>query len=160
MNIVDSQIRTFAAFLNLSYDTILPLLEERSYTTNSQSINDWIQCNWEVLIEKKLLALNEFLEVYGEGADLYGKSSRINDIDALPTHKIEMKSLDDNLVFDWLNKTTVDVRMINFEEFVSFENGWYTVRPPFKYVLARNEETNVECVLSLDDIIFSIEKVK
>ena len=70
-------IRMFSMFLNNSWNIVIPLLRNRSYTTDESSINDWIQSNWEILVERKILEINNDLEVYGSGADFNEESSRI-----------------------------------------------------------------------------------
>lgn len=71
---IDKAIKNFADFLNSSWLIVYPLLVERSYTSNEESINDWLQANWELLVERKVLNINEYLEVYGDGADYHGAS--------------------------------------------------------------------------------------
>mgnify|MGYP000073187604 FL=1 len=49
-----------------------------------------MQANWELLVERKILPLNEYLEVYGDGADFNGISSRITDINIAATHYLSV----------------------------------------------------------------------
>jgi len=66
----DNAIRIFSEFLNSSWTIVNQLLIDRNYTSNEDSLNDWLQSNWEFLVERKILKLNDNLEVYGDGADL------------------------------------------------------------------------------------------
>jgi hypothetical protein len=157
--IVDSSIKTFAQFLNKSWDLVQELLKNRDYTTDSSSISDWLQANWELLVERKILNINEYLEVYDEGADFYGISSRITDINALPTHTIIAK-LKDKVAIDILNnqKISDDTEFI-FDRLVGFKNNYYTEYPEFLYALLFDATVNIERVICLDNIHFEVVRL-
>lgn len=42
---LDTAIRLFAKFINESWETVIPLLEDRGYTPDESSIADWLQSN-------------------------------------------------------------------------------------------------------------------
>lgn len=91
-----------------------------------------MQANWELLVERKILPLNEYLEVYGDGADFNGISSRITDINIAATHYL---SVFIHHGTDLLTNEKINNSIFSFEKFVGFRAGFYTVAPPFKYVL-------------------------
>lgn len=66
---IDKAIRIFSDFLNSSWEIVTPLLIDRNYTSDESSIGDWLQSNWEILVKKKVLKQNEYLEIYSDGAD-------------------------------------------------------------------------------------------
>ncbi|MBV6644933.1 MAG: hypothetical protein KI790_05770 [Cyclobacteriaceae bacterium] len=157
---LDKAIKLFSSFLNVVWPVIQPLLKERDYTSDEESINDWLQSNWELLVERKVLNSNEYLEAYGDGADFNGASSRITDIDSLPTHRIIVRSLSGNTLVDVLNDEKVQVNInLVFDGLVGFENGFYTNKPNFNYVLLKDEDNGVERVVLLDDVNFEIQKL-
>ena len=92
-------------------------------------VDDWLQANWEILVEQSICQPNDFLEVYGDGADCNGASSRILFPDKSATCKIvciaEKKS-----IFDFLSGKMLDIQEMNFDQFVTWENNYYHVRPP------------------------------
>ncbi len=153
---IDKAIRLFSDFLNKSFDVIFPLLSDRSYTTNECSTNDWIQSNWEMLVERKVLHLNEYLEVYGEGADFNGKSSRITDIYSFPTHSVKVLVNNEK---DVLNNSEVEKSEYTFERLVGFKNGFYIDMPPFDFVLVQDEDYGVERVFKLAKIKFELQNL-
>lgn len=156
---IDASIKTFAQFLNKSWDVVQGLLKNRDYTTDNSSISDWIQANWELLVERKVLNINEYLEVYDEGADFYGGSSRITDMNALSTHKIVTK-IKDRVAFDVLNNQNIsDEIELTFNRLVGFENNYYTEYPEFSYALLYDTAVSIERVICLDDIYFKIVKL-
>ncbi len=119
MNINDI-VKEYASFLNQSWNNVLPLLMGRNYTTDEFAINDWLQMNWEMLVERKILSINEYLEPYGDGVDYNGASSRISDINAIATHKLIGNS-NCKSVFDYLNNNHVIVETVIFDRFVGFK---------------------------------------
>ena len=154
---LDIAIKKFASFLSKSFNTILPLLKNRIYTDDESSIADWMQANWEVLVESNVLSYNERLEVYAAGADFNGASSRITFPDAYPTHKVLVKPKNEE-TFDYLNKEKFRLQNCRFEELVSMKKGFYHIEPNFDYVLITDDKT--ERVLKLDDVYFELGNVE
>lgn len=156
---IDKAIRVFSDFLNSSWIIVSQLLLNRDYTSNEDSINDWLQANWELLVERKVLKVNEYLEVYGDGADYNGASSRITDPEALPNFKVIIKTKNGNSVLDILNNEQVRFENVTFDKIVGFKNGFYTLEPEFKYVLITDDNLGLERVVAMGDIEFALERL-
>ncbi|GAB5539565.1 MAG: hypothetical protein Salg2KO_16680 [Salibacteraceae bacterium] len=157
---LDNAVRSFAKFLNASWEIVIPLLENRSYTVNESSISDWIQSNWEILVERKVLEVNEYLDVYGVGADFNGSSSRITDPDALPSFSVKVWSRPTGSeVLDILNDEEISINNGDFVEFVSFQDDFYQREPKFDYVLLE-DESGRERVVLLSDVEFKLEEIE
>lgn len=154
---IDTAIRTFADFLNVSYSIALPLLSERSYTSDEDSKSNWIQANWEILVERKVLMLHEYLEVYGSGADYYGGSSRITDINSIPNYAIKVNV---KCGIDILNSQEIQNHSYFFEQLVGFKNDFYVDSPPFEFVLVRDENIKKERVFSIKEIKFELTELR
>lgn len=157
---VDAVLRKFVDYLNGSWNFFDSLLLQRSYTSDEQSINDWLQVSWEILVEKNILQMGEFLEVYGDGADYCGTSSRITDVNALPNFRIVVKPKHGEMLFDLLNNVSIKNSQFIFDRFVSFEHGWYKLTPVFNCVLGIDNISGVERVLNIDSIVFTVEPFK
>ncbi|OJU73558.1 MAG: hypothetical protein BGO09_09380 [Bacteroidetes bacterium 47-18] len=155
---IDKAIRIFVDFLNSSWSIVSPLLINRDYTTNEDSINDWLQANWELLVERKVLDVNNYLEVYGEGADYNGESSRITAPEVLPNFKVNIKSINGNEILDVLNNRLVEISNMTFEKITGFKNGFYILEPEFKYVLVTDDNLGIERVFEMDQISFELER--
>lgn len=153
---INGTIANFSEFLNTSWPSIIPLLTNRIHSTNEDSINNWIQANWEILVEQKELPLNSYLEVYGPGADYKGASSRMIDCDAIATHKVTV--LVEETV-DLLNQIKVKTKTYSFDRLVGFSHSFYTENPPFNYVLVFDPIHSLERVFRMEDSIFKIEKL-
>ena len=154
---INKEIRAFASFLNTSWDIVVPLLSGREYTSDESSIGGWLQANWEILVEKKILKQNEYLEIYSDGADYNGASSRMNDIEALPTHNLTV-FLHDKAVDILNNEIVINKEELEFDRLVGFQDGFYTNQPPFNYVLLI-DNSGIERVLSLDKITFKLQRI-
>ncbi len=155
---IDQAIRIFATFLNCSIEKIKDLINNRNYTSDENSLNDWIQVNWEILVERKVLNLNEYIEVYGEGADFTGGSSRVSNSDALPNYKVIVNSKNGEFIFDVLNRENFCLRAGAFDKVVGFKNGFYSLEYDFDYVLL-NDEQNVQRVFAINDVEFLLESI-
>ncbi len=153
---IDNAIRLFSDFLTASWENVIPLLLDRPYTTNESSINDWLQVNWEFLVERKVLPINKYLEIYGEGADFYGESSRITDIHSLPNYSIKVVLCYNNQT-DVLNNINVYSNNFIFEKLVGFENGFYIDNPPFNHVLVHDINIDIDRVFSIDKVKFELQ---
>lgn len=156
---IDKAIKIFVDFLNSSWTIVYQLLLNRDYTSNEDSINDWLQANWELLVERKVLKVNEYLEVYGEGADYNGISSRITGSEALPNFKVIVKTKNGNSILDVLNNEQVRFENVTFNKIVGFKSGFYTLEPEFKYVLITDDNLELERVVAISDIEFELEKL-
>ena len=124
---------------------------------------DWLQANWEMIVEQQLQIPPILLEVYGDGAD-NGKSSRIQSADQPATHRVICRPRAGTSVLDALNKTDVDIldNELIFDRFVNFRpDGWYYEEPPFEHALCYlGDYSNGEVVLNLNDIKFHIQSLK
>lgn len=156
---IDKSIRAFAAFLDNSWLIASQLLLNRSYTSNEDSINDWLQANWELLVERKVLEIDEYLEVYGDGADYNGASSRITNPEAMPSFRIVVASKRDSEIFDILNNESVTLGKVMFDKLVGFKNGFYLLEPDFNHVMVIDSESGLERVFALNDVYFVLERV-
>ena len=120
---------------------------------------DWLQANWELLVERRFNDPNLFLEVYGDGAE-NGKSSRYSFLDKLPTSSIICLPHNSPNVFDYLNQKEVKLNRpkLNLDRFVRIrEDGWYDESPPFDKVLCFSEGR--EIVIGIEDVSFFCEEI-
>lgn len=156
---IDKAIRIFAVFMNNSWAEVNQLLIDRDYTSNESSVNDWLQSNWEFLIERKVLKINNYLEVYGDGADFNGASSRITDPNSLANFRIKTIPKFGNSVFDILNEEEVILPNLVFDRLIGFRDGFYVLEPEFNFALLNDENIGIERVVRLNDVEFVLEKL-
>lgn len=150
----DKFVRMFADFLTLSWSVTDKMISDRGYTSDESSRDDWVQANWELLVERKILPLRNYLEAYGSGADFNGSSSRITDFEEMPTHCLNIIV---SGVEDMLNESFIGDGRYPFDRFVGFADGFYVDRPPFTYVLVSDGAT--ERVFALKDVGIELREI-
>ena len=154
---IDQAIRLFAKFLDNTWEIVLPSLKNRPYASDDDtSIHDWLQANWELLVELKVLDTDGHLEIYGSGADLNGASSRIVYPDAVGTFKVIAKPKSGDTVLDVLRNEQVTISNLTFDELASFNNVFYEFKPPFNFALLTEAGGELPRVVSLGDIEFEL----
>lgn len=158
MILVKGLLERFSSLLVYYWENLSSLSEND--ITGSLS-DDWLQANWELLVEGLLNEDNLVLEPYGDGADCNGASSRVLYPNKLPTHKIICIPLDNRQIYDILNKRQLDVSQnkIIFDRFVSIgKDDWYYELPPFDKVLA--EYAGELVVLDFSKIDFQLRRIE
>lgn len=151
---VDKVVKDFRLFILASWDSFSLFNESASAESLEEITNNWLQANWEILVENNVTGVNEFLEVYGNGADCNAASSRICYADKLPTHRIKCVN---SIVRDVISKQEIDTDKMYFDGFVSIQNNYHVMAPPFDYVLLSGN--NDIALVSVKDVIFDIERI-
>lgn len=131
---VNENISFFIKFLNCSWKSVKEFYSDEN---NRSEKYDWMQANWEQLVEcsiSKKINKEIRLEVYGEGADANGESSKILFPNDLPTHVVKFKLKGKSK--DILNSRDLESdEYFEIEEFVAEKDGWYSTEDPFDYIL-------------------------
>lgn len=135
-------------------------VERLAKSANTDSFkSDWLQSCWERLVEQSLSKSEPIrLEVYGEGADINGGSSRISFHEDLPTHQIVCRSKC-KLLYDEINEReleTYDEQEFLFDRFVTIKDGWYYDESPFDYVVLNTAGTEV--IVKIEKVLFVLTK--
>ncbi len=145
----------FRSFLSASWVVVMKYTEARN---DESLILDWMQANWEILVETTLCTQpNEYLEVYGDGADCNGDSSRVWMPKALPTHRIVCLPSQEFEVVDEISKSQLDPGNKTFNRFVSWNQFQYQDCPPFDFALL--EDVNNIYIVPVSSITFHLKAV-
>lgn len=148
---INTQIFNFRNFLLSCWNDIDQLMEHHDWNDDVCFIDDWLQVNWEFLVERQLLKRNEFLNSYGISGQ-----KRITSKDAKATHIVICKKKKDKTFFnDERNMDPIsdDVVLI-FQYFIAkcgVTYGWY---PPFDYVKLSIIENNQHIYVQFNEIEF------
>lgn len=155
MNNLKEKLVAFSKMLACSWKSLESFIDKDN--TGSLKL-DWLQANWELLIENHC-DVGIVLEVYGDGADCNGVSSRVLYPNKLPTHRVVCKLLEEAKTYDILNSVYLnDSDELIFDRFVSMGNdGWYHEAPPFDKILVVQNE--VERVVELNKLDFFLQKI-
>lgn len=161
---LDAAIRTYAQFLNASWDSVCTVAGTMEDVEPAEFMADWAQGNWELLVEtafrEKAGFGNAYLEPYGEGADCNDASSRVWLPRALASHRVVCRARKSVPTIDLLTGRDIDVTRgpVVFDRFATgSDRGWYEEAPPFDCVLAYHGEHEV--LLKVDEISFVVEAI-
>lgn len=122
---------------------------------------DWVQANWELIVESKLCKSgSEFLEVYGEGADCNGDSSRVWMPNATATHRVNIalceSTVDEFTGMDSSGMLGVERNLV-FDRFVSWDGKVYAEAPPLDFLIASSSDKDY--LLRADQIDFEVSAI-
>ncbi len=153
---IDVLVRQFADFLSLSWEQVK---KAEVHTQTGSFVIDWLQANWEMLVEGALPPKGTYLEVYGEGADCNGTSSRVYLPDATATHRVVCLPRHD-AVTDLLSAdlSPLPKTGLVLEQLVTMEGTWYKEAAPFDCVLV--DDGGTSRVFLLEDVKFDLSPVE
>ncbi len=151
-------ISGFISFLNKSIPVIDEICSHLDEIEGEEFVNNWLQANWELIVEAQVTVNECYLEVYGDGADLYGGSSRILFKDKLPTHQVLVLNKKGNTMhLDKISNTLINTANTVFHSFVNFENGKFCLKTPLNSVLLEGENGIV--LIDLNEVDFFVSKL-
>ena len=155
---IDEIVRKFQQFLEASWQSVenmIPAALDRHLPAEDLRL-DWLQANWEILVEAIIRPdANSFLEVYGEGADCNGASSRVWLPDADPTHRVCCVPKYGNYATDLISGRSIETPDLTFFGFVNWDGKWHAIHPPFNVVLLENRTD--EFIVRLEDVRFELQ---
>ena len=147
----------FSLFLNQCWE-IAEWFLKRNTSTNFD-YDDWLQANWEILVETKICEPNQFLQFYGEGGNCYDEFSRITYYQKLPTHKI-ICELTEASTFDFYNNKEVKkLDSYTFNSFLNISNTVAYYKPPFDYVELEHDELEDKLWLHKNHLRFLLKGI-
>lgn len=149
----------FRDFLVIAWPAFQQQLQFIPAINQEYVIDDWLQMNWEALVERAVCQYCQMLQAYGNGGDANGMSDRIVFPNARATHIITcapkkgayfINAFDDKPVlaedFEWY-------KLVSLPE----HKQHYLDAPPFDYVLLENG--NDLAVVSLEEVEFSLKAI-
>lgn len=154
MSDVNKTIWMYFDYLNNSLPQVKEFLGElKEY---EECLGDWMQSTWETLVETKLFyGTSSSLPVYGDGADISKGSSRVCFPERLPSHKL--KCVCARKITNLISGEYIELEKLNFEKFVKWENGWFSVDNDLNSILLSKGDEDY--VVSINDIAFELVEV-
>lgn len=134
--IINEILEDYISLLRLYWPSIEQLI---STDTTGSFKDNWLQANWELIVERQLMSSDTYLEVYGDGADCNDASSRVLFPNENATYNLILKPKNKDNVYDILGEIYINNKDndIIFQKFVTIkEDGWYYEEPPFDMVEA------------------------
>lgn len=154
---VNDIVLNFQKFLVAVWDSVESFNEQFLMEEKQEKLNDWLQANWELLVESSACGINEYLEVYGYGADCNGASSRVTFPDKPATHRVVCNAYFSNPIRDLLTGELISIANMQLECFASWNGAYYEMSPPFDHVLVSNDRR--DRLLAVADVNFDIEAI-
>jgi hypothetical protein len=155
---IKTAIETFVSALNSTWGGVSRLQEA---STQQGLVADWAQASWESIVEAALSAgeIPLRLVVYGDGADIYGASSRFSDPEAEATHEVRCRPIGNEAV-DHLSEMPIADKPDGYtlDRFVTLRGQWYEEAPPFDFALVTYDET--EFVVPISALEWDVAEVR
>lgn len=150
---ITSDILNFSLFLDKTWKMVQLFIDEDDINNYYE---DWLQANWEILVEAKICKPNEFLQLYCNGADCYGEYSRVTYFDKVPTQKV-IGLLVKKPTYDFYNHEQIsELTNYTFHCFINVENDIGKNTPPFEYVEFEHDTLDKIVWLNKNDIKYYV----
>lgn len=133
--LLNQTLESFRQFL-ISVDSELPEWLKQ----NDEYMAEFYQANWEVMVETRLKALEliqSFIDVYGEGADSNGNSSRVSLPHAIPKNSVQMQ------------------KYYVFHSYGTMVQGYYQMGYPYDFVKAEHPD-GTEIIIAVNEADYLI----
>lgn len=144
----------FKCFIEASWPSVRSILSNNR-EFKEQVIDNWLQANWEQLVEQNLFPCSVgYLLEYGNGSDYDCESNRVSFPEKEATHTIVCKAKKNESLVDKFTEKKIINNHVIFRCFVSWDGNQYSNEPPLNYVLA--EINDDYCLLENKHILFEI----
>ena len=146
------QIVLFRDFLVASWPFLDKVMADHNWDEDGSFSDDWIQANWEFIVERELLENKGRLRTLGW-------NKHITRTDSMPDYKVTCH-VDNRIVLtDWIKKATnyqqEELLLFGFCTWCGETFGLY---PPFDYVQIRTEDKKKLYIVPLDSCKFLIKR--
>lgn len=159
MTNVTNHIIKFQKFMIHCWKDLDDIMDKHDWDNDGTFTNEWLQANWEFLVERQLLKKNGGeLRSFGS----YLSELRISRPNASPTHEIICLPKNHTSLYDDKTKEPLpaDKRLI-FYIFLKKMDGSYGLYPPFNYagVFTIQGKKRVRHIIAVDSINFFLVKI-
>lgn len=137
-------ITNFRNFLIISWPSLMKIMEHLDWDDSPYFLDEWMQANWELLVEMHILEAGQLLAPYG-----YNNSPacRYTQKDNSLTHRVICKKKSDS-----------EFRHI-FLCFKSKTGKTFKIEPPFDFVGVEDIETGDRLSVEFEGLEFSVEPI-
>lgn len=148
-------INQFVVFMNNNIEGIKELSnniekKKRDIMLADKIENGFYQFIWEMIVEAQLCSGDDYMDPYGDGADFYGKSSRVTYPEKLASKRISVSVINK---IDYKSNRLITYSDLDLIKFINFSNNKYSVSKPLNFVLCENLEGN-QFLFRINDVDF------
>ncbi|MGH1335927.1 MAG: hypothetical protein ACRBFS_07345 [Aureispira sp.] len=158
---IEQVVLGFRDFLKVAWPAFLKQLEQIPVSKQEDCIDDWLQVNWELLVETAICEPLQYLWPYGSGGNANGISDRILFSEGVITHAVVCYPKVGEHFFNAFDNQLVRADLCIWEKFASLSTNkqHYIDGPPFDYVLL-SREYNELIIVAVKDVVFKLETVE
>jgi hypothetical protein len=140
----------YQKFLAATWEIVFPNVEATYH--QSDLIDDWLEVNWELIVESHFNVGQERVNLSCYGAGAAGKFDRAFIEGAETTHDVKCFPNNNNELFDVIDGINIAVPEdgFTFRRFVTIQDAWYVQNAPFDMVQVKE----------LNNAVFSLEQVE
>lgn len=157
MTIINQQIENFRQFLISAWPHVDNLMENHDWHDDGDFLDQWVQVNWEFLVERELLGPNQFLSPF---EFVFLRKRRVTHPNSTPNYAIICKPKENSLLIDDKTKNPIpDNLTLIFQGLgkkIQTSCGLY---PPFDYANLIAFETKALFNVFIHDLDFHLEKI-
>lgn len=152
---VSGQILKFRNFLLDSWEDLDSLMETHDWEDDGRFTDDWLQVNWEFLVERQLLKGKGFLNSYG----IYHAKARVTEPQAEMTHEIVCKSKDAKSLIDVRTGEIIPRIELIFSCFLTRVDNSFGLYPPFDYAVLVSIDRKQRFHVHVDQLEFFLHRI-
>ncbi len=150
-----THILKFRDFLAHSWADLDSLMENHNWDDDGSFTIDWIQVNWEFLVERQLLEKKGPLKSY------FNWDFRITQPKAIATHEIICKPKSNKQFIDDRSQIIIPHdTTLEFGGFITRRDPGYGYYPPFDYLTLHAENRKYTYKVLVDDVDFFLSKIE
>ncbi len=151
---ITDHIRKFRDFLNACWPHLDSLMEDHDWDDDGKFSTDWLQANWEFLVERELLEKRGFLTPFS----LFYSQNRMTYPEKTSTHSVIAKSTKN--LFDLRDPKHMLPPAHTFRLFcfLTHKRNAFGLYPPFDLANLFDETTQKEVIVSFDDVRFYLDR--
>lgn len=156
---ITSHLIQFRDFLNSVWDDVHILLKDRDWKEDPDFIHEWIQANWEFLVERELFGQFEITEGALTPCTLFNTNIRLQNPKAKITHEIFCKPKPGLYLIDKMSQEMLsDELKLIFRAFVK-QSPYFELSPPFDCIKVLCVQTKNYHLIPIDQVEFFLAPV-
>lgn len=150
---ITDYIISFRNFLNSSWPYLDALMENHDWDKDGNFIDDWVQANWELLIEREILGKDKYLLPLEWNNRMFFSTKYAK-------YKIVCKITGDVELKDWILKSNnYEGEELLIFGFRSSKGVSYGLYPPFDFVEVRSCEKTKVYIIPLNCCRFLLKPI-
>lgn len=154
INITDVILK-FRAFMIDSWPALDSIMMKHDWDNDGDFTDDWLQSNWEFLVERELLGLKGRLTPFGIRAKSHARSTK----NGAPAYQVTAKLTGPVFNFQHQNISISQDSKLYFYAFSTFLDPGYGLYPPFDIANLVCDSSKELSYAPIDHVMFYLEEI-